>query len=186
MIKTVQRLILVAVAIGVVGLVTWGILSPKKATVAVPPATPSKVVGLQVGSVAPDFTLLTSDGKQVHLRDYRGLPVVLLFSSKDCTSCLMQVSDVQKLYSSQQAAHKAFALMGIDIEDKASSTMQYDQQTGIASPLLLTQTSSVGELYQVRATPTSFFIDRKGIIRAVIEGEMDTTTLQRQVAQVSA
>ena len=37
---------------------------------------------LAVGSQAPDFTVLTDEGKQVSLRDYRGNWVVLYFYPK--------------------------------------------------------------------------------------------------------
>ena len=43
----------------------------------------------------------------------------------------------------------------------------------------------MGEPYQGTGTPTSVFIDRDGVIRAAVEGEMDDTTLQRYLTQVS-
>jgi hypothetical protein len=98
----------------------------------------------------------------------------------------MQVSDTQRVYVSQLAAHKSFALLGIDLDDTAATIMHYDMQTHIAIPVLLTQSAKVGELYQVTGTPTSVFIDRDGVIRAAVEGEMDGITLQRYLTQVSA
>ena len=186
MMKKVSRLLVGAIAIGAVALVAWGLLSPVKTTgtVASPSAPP--MVGLQVGNAAPNFTLKTSDSKQMTLSDLRGQPVVLLFSSTGCLDCQFQVTDTQKVYAAQQAAHKPFALLAVDTQDTASYIMTYDPATGIAYPVILTQTSSVGELYQVRGTPVSIFIDRKGIIRSIVEGEMDHATLQRQVAAITA
>lgn len=37
------------------------------------------------GAKAPDFTVMTDEGKQVSLADYRGKPVVLYFYPKDDT-----------------------------------------------------------------------------------------------------
>lgn len=184
--KIVPRLLLVTAAVVVLGIVIWGVLTSTKATDTAPSASKSPVAGLQVGNMAPDFTLVTSDGKKVHLHDFRGQPVVILFSSTDCKSCQMQVSDTQRVYASQLAAHKSFALLGIDLDDTAASSMHYDPQTHIAYPVLLTQSAKVGELYRVTGTPTSVFIDRDGVIHAMVEGEMDSGTLQRYLAQVSA
>jgi peroxiredoxin Q/BCP len=39
----------------------------------------------QVGSMAPDFTVLSDEGKEVSLSDYRGKNVVLYFYPKDDT-----------------------------------------------------------------------------------------------------
>lgn len=83
------------------------------------PAAP-RMVGLQVGNVAPNFTLLTSDGKRIVLSNLRGQPVVLLFSSTGCLDCQTQVTDTQKVYAAQQAAHKPFALLAVDTQDTAS------------------------------------------------------------------
>jgi peroxiredoxin len=183
--KIVLRLLLLAVAVVALGIVLWGVLTPRKATVTAHSTSRSHVVGLQVGNMAPDFTLVTSDEKKIHLHDFRGQPVVILFSSTDCKSCQMQVSDTQRVYVSQLTAHKSFTMLGIDLDDTAATIMHYDMQTHIAFPVLLTQSAKVGELYQVTGTPTSVFIDRDGVIRAGVEGEMDSTTLQRYLAQVS-
>ncbi len=41
---------------------------------------PSDLERIQVGQVAPDFTLLDIDGNEVTLSDFRGKKVVLVFS----------------------------------------------------------------------------------------------------------
>ena len=35
---------------------------------------------MNLGDLAPDFTLLDTDGRAVRLSDYRGRPVVLVFT----------------------------------------------------------------------------------------------------------
>lgn len=45
-----------------------------------------------VGTIAPDFTLVTSDLKEIHLADYKGKNVVLnIFPSLDTGVCAMSV-----------------------------------------------------------------------------------------------
>ncbi len=185
MTKKVGRFLVGAAVAGALALGAWGLFSPAKTPgPAASPAAP-RMVGLQVGNVAPNFTLLTSDGKRMALSNLRGQPVVLLFSSTGCKDCQLQVTDTQKVYAAQQAAHKPFALLAVDTHDTASYIMSYDPQTGIAIPVTLTQTSPVDELYQVRGTPVSIFIDREGIIRSIVAGEMDHAQLQRQVTEIT-
>lgn len=185
MMKKVGRLLVGAAAIVALALVAWGLFSPAKTPGPVASPAAPRMVGLQVGNVAPNFTLLTSDGKRMALSNLRGQPVVLLFLSTGCRDCQSQVTDTQKVYAAQQVAHKPFALLAVDTQDTASYIMSYDPQTGIAIPVTLTQTSPVDELYQVRGTPVSIFIDRKGIIRSIMEGEMDRAQLQRQVTEIT-
>ncbi len=49
------------------------------------------------GSPAPDFSLATSDGSQVSLKDNRGKWVVLYFYPKDFTSgCTLEAKNFQR------------------------------------------------------------------------------------------
>ncbi|GAC1636887.1 MAG: TlpA disulfide reductase family protein [Ktedonobacteraceae bacterium] len=185
MTKKIGRFLVGAAVVGVLALVAWGLFRPAKTTGTVASPAAPRMVGLQVGNVAPNFTLLTSDGKRIALSNQRGQPVVLLFSSTGCLDCQLQVTDTQKVYAAQQAAHKPFALLAVDTQDTASYIMSYDPPTGIAIPVTLTQTSPVSELYQVRGTPVSIFIDRQGIIHSIVEGEMDQAILQRHVTEVT-
>jgi hypothetical protein len=176
MMKKVGRLLVGVAAIGLLAFVAWGLLSPTKTTGNVASPAAPRMVGLQVGNVAPNFTLLSSDGKRMALSKLRGQPVVLLFLSTGCKDCQSQVTDTQKVYAAQQVAHKPFALLAVDT---ASYIMSYNPQTHIALPVSLTQMSPVDELYLVRGMPVSIFIDRKGIIHSIVEGEMDQAQLQR-------
>jgi hypothetical protein len=185
MMKKVGRLLVGAAAVVALALLAWGLFSPAKTTRNVTSPAAPHMVGLQVGNVAPNFTLLTSDGKRMALSNLRGQPVVLLFLSTGCNDCQTQVTDTEKVYAAQQEAHKPFALLAVDTQDTASYIMSYFPPIHTAIPVSLTQTSHVDELYLVRGTPVSIFIDRKGIIRSIVEGEMDRAQLQRQVTELT-
>ena len=167
----VGRLLGSAATIGALALVAWGLLSPATTPGLVASPAAPHMAGLQIRSVAPNFTLMTSDGKRMALSNLRGRTVVLLFLSTGCRDRQLQVTDAQKVYAAQQVAHNPFALLAVDTQDMASFIMSYDLQSHNAIPVTLTQESSVDELYQVRGTPVSIFIDRKGIIRSIVEGE---------------
>lgn len=42
---------------------------------------------LQIGEVGPDFELVDFAGQRISLKDYAGLPVLLIFSSVSCPAC---------------------------------------------------------------------------------------------------
>lgn len=167
----------------VVGVVIWAIMIPRPVQ-PLPTIAKKHVVGLQVGEKAPAFSLLTSGGSQVHLSDFLSQPVVMLFSENDCSSCEMQLSVSQRVYAEQYRLHQPFALLGIDLGDTAASVMHYDSTIQSPDPITLTQPSSVGTLYHITGVPTSVFIDRTGMIRAIVKGEMDTAMLQQYVLQI--
>ena len=64
-------------------------------------------MAIQVGQVAPDFGLFSSDKKKIHLADFRGKNLVILFYplafSSVCTEELCNVRDNMNKYSSLNA-----------------------------------------------------------------------------------
>ena len=73
-------------------------------------------------------------------------------------------------------------MVGIDVVDDASTISAFTSRLGITYPML----RDIGEravlAYQIRATPSSFLVDRSGVIRAVYTGPITSSTFQQQLA----
>ncbi len=184
----VTRMVVVLVAVGTLAIITVGLLRPNT------PAMPTLIagsspshsnVGLLVGNMAPNFTLISLDGKSVSLSDYRGKPVMLNFWYATCPGCLAEIAGMQKYYASQHAAGKDLVILGVNIVDDAQTAAQFVHQHGLTYPIVLDQNQQVLALYRVNVTPTSYFIDRQGIIRVVVPAPVDDAALQQDVAQIS-
>jgi peroxiredoxin len=181
------RLILIAATVGTLIIITIGIFSPASNTSysqVNTKNTQSTPVGFQVGDAAPNFTLVTLNGTKKSLSDYRGKPVVLNFWYATCPGCLAETSDLQHFYASQQKAGQDLALLGINTIDDATTARQFVQRHGLTYQIMLDTQQSVATLYALSGTPTSYFIDRQGIIRAVVIGPVDTATLQHNVTLI--
>jgi peroxiredoxin len=179
----VTRSVLTVVVIGVLAFIVVGLLRPSAASTT--PSPPGTTVGLLVGDVAPDFTLTLLDGKQASLSQFRGKPVMLNFWYSTCPGCLAEIPGMQRFYTAQQAAGKDIVILGVNSVDDAQTSRQFAQQYGLTYPLALDDNQRVATLYNLTATPTSYFIDRQGIIRATVVGPVDASTLQRNVAEIS-
>jgi len=92
---------------------------------------------------------------------------------------------MQRFYAAQQATGKNFVILGVNIADDAQTASQFVQQYGLTYPIVLDQNQQVLTLYNVNSTPTSYFIGRQGIIRSIVIGPVDDTTLQQDVAMMS-
>jgi peroxiredoxin len=179
----VTRSVLAVVVIGVLAFIVAGLLRPGAASPT--PSSSGATVGLQIGDVAPNFTLTTLEGKQVSLSQFRGKPVMLNFWYSTCPGCLAEIPGMQRFYSAQQAAGKDFVILGVNSVDDAQTAQQFAQQYGLTYSLALDNNQQVATLYNLSATPTSYFIDRHGIIRSVVVGPVDASTLQQNVAEIS-
>jgi len=179
----VTRSVLTMVVIGVLAFVVAGLLRPGAASTT--PSSPGATVGLQIGDVAPNFTLTSLDGKQVSLSQFRSRPVMLNFWYSTCPGCLAEIPGMQRFYSARRAAGKDFVILGVNSVDDAQTAQQFAQQYGLTYSLALDNNQQVATLYNLTATPTSYFIDRQGIICAVVVGPVDESTLQQDVMEIS-
>ncbi len=178
------RIIVVLAVIGTLAIIIAGLLRPNgpQATSATSAGAPAS---LQVGSIAPNFTLTTLEGKRISLSDYHGKLVMLNFWYATCPGCLQEIPGMQRFYAAQQATGKNFVILGVNIADDAQTASQFVLQYGLTYPIVLDQNQQVLTLYNVNSTPTSYFIDRQGIIRSIVIGPVNDTTLQQDVAMMS-
>jgi peroxiredoxin Q/BCP len=63
-----------------------------------------------VGTVAPDFSLTTNEGKQASLKEFKGKWVVLYFYPKDFTSgCTLEAHNFRRIWPSTRPSTPSFS-----------------------------------------------------------------------------
>ena len=119
-------------------------------------------------SVAPDFVLKGSDGKNLRLRELRGQVVMLNFWATWCGPCREEMPKLEQIYKQY---HKAgLTVLGVNIDDSAESAARTARKLGVSFPVLFDSGKQVSRLYKVDAMPSTVIIDRDGIIRHVHRG----------------
>ena len=182
----ITRSVLIVATVGLLAIIAVGLLRPGATPTGSSTSSSSGApVGLQVGDAAPNFTLKTLDGKQMSLSQLRGKPVLLNFWYSTCPGCLAEIPGMQRFYAAQQAAGKDLVILGINSVDGAQTVQQFVQTNGLTYSLALDNNQQVATLYHLTATPTSYFIDRQGMIRSMVVGPVDASTLQQNVAEIS-
>ena len=130
---------------------------------------------LEVGKAAPDFAAVDSNGKQVHLSDYKGHIIVLDFWATWCGPCQAAMPHLQKVY--KQVKDKDVAVLAVcvmdqkDAYDKWVSTNKdvYTFPTAF-DPAGRSPKSISFELYHVGGIPTQFIIGKDGLVAAANVG----------------
>jgi peroxiredoxin len=138
-------------------------------------------VGPGIGRMAPDFTLKTLDGGTFRLSEQRGKPVVLNFWATWCGPCQNELPAVQKA-----AAHfgDAVVFAGVDQGEKAEVVQSFVDKLGLTFTIPMDTNGDVGYNYNVQGLPTTFFIDRNGVVKSLWMGEMNSVTLAENIARI--
>src|SRR5437016_12759353 len=130
----------------------------------------------EVGKPAPDFSLSTSDGSQVSLKDYRGKWVVLYFYPKDFTSgCTMEARNFQRDLTKYEEAEAV--VLGVSV-DTAQSHKDFCAKEGLNFKLLADPDATVSTEYgsvmdykgEKLAARNTFIINPEGQIAKVYTG----------------
>lgn len=128
------------------------------------------------GSPAPDFSLVTGDGSQVSLKDYKGKWVVLYFYPKDMTSgCTLEAKNFQRDLTKYDQA--GAVVLGVSV-DSAQSHKDFCTKEGLTFKLLADSDAKVSALYgstmeyqgAKMAARNTFIINPKGEIVKVYTG----------------
>lgn len=123
------------------------------------------MAALSAGTLAPDFSLTTTDGKPFHLKDAlaRG-PVVAFFFKISCPVCQYTAPFVERIYES--AGDSKVTIVGIS-QDNARDTRIFLEDFGGTYPVLIDDAKTsyqVSSAYGLTNVPTLFWIGQDGEI----------------------
>jgi len=169
------NLITAAIVLGLLLGIVQGMVQTDRSAVPGPPG-----VGVRVGDIAADFTLTSLEGKPVQLSDYRGKNVLINFWATWCPPCKAEMPHVEKFF--QEAQQQGVAVIGVNLtntESSADRVNRFVQQQQLTFPIVLDSSGQVGDLYRVRAYPTSIVIDSSGTIRGKFQGAVSYDRLRK-------
>lgn len=144
-----------------------------------------KIPAPQQGFLAPDFVLKTPTGDSIQLSDLRGQAVLINLWSTWCLPCRTEMQTIEKVYNEYQ--EQGFTVLAINMtyQDDPFAIMPFVNEQGLSFPILLDETSEVANGYQMHFLPSSFFIDRNGVIHdVVIGGPMAEALLRTRIEDI--
>ena len=121
--------------------------------------------GLEIGNRAPDFTLRTIDGETVTLSGFRGKIVMVNIWLTDCKGCVDEMAHIQTVFD--RWSDEELMILAINTADSAASVREFVTSHGLTFPVLVDTQGQVNKDYCRFGAPTTFFIDGKGIVRAI-------------------
>jgi thiol-disulfide isomerase/thioredoxin len=108
---------------------------------------------------------------------------VLNFWASWCPPCRAEIPHFQE--SSVKFNGQA-VILGVDQGEPLPIVADFGAALGVTYPLLVDQTNAVNQSYNVRALPTTIFIDANGIVREVFTGIVNGAVLNDRIGKLLA
>lgn len=113
--------------------------------------------------IAPSFSLPSFKGNELNIEEWRGKVVYLDFWASWCKPCVESFPKLEALQQKYQG--QGFTVIAINLDEKKQNALKFLAENPVSYPVLYDANAEVAQLYQVAAMPSSYFIDKKGIIR---------------------
>jgi peroxiredoxin len=127
----------------------------------------AKLKSVQIGQMAPAFTMNSIDGKTISLADFKGKYVLLDFWASWCMPCRQENPNVVKAYNTYKDKNFTVFSVSLDKDPKAwAQAVAADKLTWAHGSELKDFEGPTVRLYQVEAIPSSFILNPEGKIVA--------------------
>ena len=103
------------------------------------------------------------DGSVINLSDYRGEVVVLNFWASWCRPCRWEMPAFERMY--QEYGDKGVMFVGVAISDDLANAQAFADEVGVTYPIGADFAGRIARVYRPTTMPTTFFIDREGVIQ---------------------
>ncbi len=144
----------------------------------------SSQMPLQLGEVAPDFTLKQLAGGEASLSEFRGRPVLINFWASWCKPCRAEMPEIISAYQAHRDAGLEVLAVNLTDQERMKDVRKFTAELGLPFSVLLDQKGHVRERYELISVPTSIFIDSAGVMRMINSGPMSSGALDRGLREI--
>jgi peroxiredoxin len=128
-------------------------------------------VKAEEGALAPDFLLGRLDDGELRLSDLRGRAVVLNFWATWCAPCRTEIPQFVEAYG--RFRDQGLVIVGVNMQEGKGIVRPYAEDFGMDFPIAIDVDGEVGDAYRILGLPTTYFIDRDGVVRSVFTGPFE-------------
>lgn len=132
---------------------------------------------------AAGFTLMDIDDNEVSLADFKGQVILLNFWASWCPPCIREMPSMERLYQTLKA--QDFVVLAVNQTEEMDVVFAFTGQLSVEPtfPILFDSESRISDQYPVMGLPTTFLIDKQGMVRyrAIGGREFDHPEVIKQI-----
>lgn len=126
-----------------------------------------KSLAQRVRMPAADFTVTRLDKKPASLRDFKGKVIVLNFWATWCGPCVAEMPHLQKMVEKYKN-EPDIVFLAVSVDENRAAVSPFLRKNGYT--MTVAYDTDAAQNYGVQGVPTTFFIDRNGVIQFKDEG----------------
>lgn len=141
---------------------------------------------LDEGAKLPEIGLKDQAGKTVTAASLVGKVVVVDFWATWCAPCKEELPVLEKLY--KKYASQGLVIVAVSVDKDASNVKSFVAKLGLTFPVVHDAGQQVAGRYEPPRMPSSYIVDRKGIVRHVHGGfrAEDAPVFEKQIKELLA
>ena len=135
--------------------------------------------GIKIGDTPPVISGNDIHGEHINLSKLKGKIVVLYFWTNSC--CGDSLKKLEPYY--RENKDKGLAVLAVNVGDTKEIVEAYTKNNVLTFTMLTDEHEKLFKEYQVFGYPTIFILDKNGIVREKILGDIPTEKLQTLVVK---
>ena len=142
--------------------------------------TPGEVA---IGEVLRDAPMLGLNGPARRLSEFRGRPLIITVWASWCGPCREEMPTLQTFYEKYKS--NGFVLIGVNQEETRKVVEPFVKEFGLTFPIWLDPAYLATEqAFKTLNLPSSYVIDRAGVVRLMWVGEISRAMLEKHVTPI--
>ncbi|MBV9402830.1 MAG: TlpA family protein disulfide reductase [Candidatus Eremiobacteraeota bacterium] len=142
----------------------------------------SAFAAASVGKPAPSFTAPLASGGKLTLSSLHGKPVYLNFFATWCAPCNAEAPDINALQKQYQ--RRGFVTIGVDEREDADKAKSFVHKFGLSYKAVVDENGDVLNPYGAIGLPVHVFIDRRGNVKLIRNGEMSKAEIEAAIKSI--
>lgn len=143
-------------------------------------------MALETGAKMPELGEKDLTGKQVTAASLAGKVVIVDFWASWCAPCKQELPLLDKLYKKYQA--QGFVVIGVSVDKDEANVRKFLGNMPLSFPIVHDGGHGIAGRYAPPRMPSSYIVDRKGIVRFVQAGfhAEDAGEIEKQIKSLLA